>query len=362
MEDLENHIRLHRPTIKDSTIKSYKSKWKKINALATQAWSDWSDEPIPTFLEIIQKHPARVVARILEKYSEGSAKAYIAAINGLCSVGESVHERSAREGFETAYNRYRWEIARIGENQKAQNGQPSEKQKGKWADYAALKKCQKQYFNYLKRNKLSQKYIKSKAAPGCFYLTPEQYNNLLDYIITSLYLDIEPRRNIYRTCRVIKEQKDFPTPNSDNWLIVKSRNRKYFQFNDQKNGGKTRIPAENYLPSSLNSALNLWMCVTGATIDVPFDDGHSNLLFPRGNWKGFKPEIYQQTAFTKKVMRAFKPAGEKLGTQMIRSIIATHKDGPKKQIIQQLQGELAESAAAMGHSVNVHTESYVLKI
>ena len=344
MEALENHIKSQRPNLKEITLKSYRSKWKIMKAKMKAAGHDVDASPEA----FIQNHDA-LWEIIQADYSPNSQKTYLAAASGICSVGD--RQRTAREGYQHHFTFYSEKLRNCATVQKEQAGKKSQSQMDKWVNIKSLKECQKNYARYLKRNKISQKFIKSKAANGCFYLTLPQYEHLLNYIITSLYLDIAPRRNIYRTCQVIHPIKDHCFDlDKGNWLVIVSRNRKYFLFNDQKNGLSQRLPFKGYLPATLNSALNLWRCLTS----------DSQLLFPKGNWKGFKPEMYEQTAWTKKVMKAFKPAGLKLGVQMIRCIVATHQDSETKQTMLELQAEIDAHAAAMGHSVNTHCDQYVL--
>jgi hypothetical protein len=173
-------------------------------------------------------------------------------------------------------------------------------------------------------------------------LTSKQFDLVQKWVVANLFLDDEnpPTRLDYAPMRVISEN-DFNKLSDDekddaNYLVLKSRNKKYFHFGEYKTAKKY---GANVIPvgKKLNSVLNIWLRIN------PTD---SLLLNSQG-----KPQT--ANGLGKYITKVFDPTGKKIGVNMLRHIFITEKFEPQL-------AEKQEVAKKMGHSVGTQ-ELYAKK-
>ena len=116
---------------------------------------------------------------------------------------------------------------------------------------------------------------------------------------------------------------------SNNYLVIVSRNNKYFTFGDYKTAkihGVQKIKVDR----ELNSVINLWR---------NFNDTEHLLLNSKGN-------KMTTNGLTKFLYKTFSPTGKRISSTMIRHIYLTDKYGDESGY-----KEKKKDADKMGHSV-----------
>ncbi len=225
----------------------------------------------------------------------------------------------------------------LAELQKQHQEEQEKQQKTKsqdenWASMKELRKVMNKYkADIMERELLTKPELNRK-----------QFDLVQKWVVANLFLDDEnpPTRLDYAPMKVIKEE-DFQKLSDDekddaNYLVLKSRNKKYFHFGEYKTAKKY---GANVIPvgKKLNSVLNIWLRIN------PTD---SLLLNSQG-----KPQT--ANGLGKYITKVFEPTGKKIGVNMLRHIFITEKFEPQLD-------EKQEVAKKMGHSVGTQ-ELYAKK-
>jgi hypothetical protein len=159
---------------------------------------------------------------------------------------------------------------------------------------------------------------------------------LQKYLVVALYTTIPPRRNVYADTKIISEPafKKLSQEDRDdnNYLVVKSRNKKYFNFGDYKTKRKYGTQTLE-IPSKLNSILNIYL---------KYNDTGDWLL---KNKSGGKLSRNGLTKFITKSFNIGKGRGKKIGSSLLRHIYIT------ENIDLKAYRKMKETAEKMGHSV-----------
>ncbi len=213
----------------------------------------------------------------------------------------------------------------------------SAKQKGNWATMKELEKVRRKYGSYIKRIGYTQKDKDFKAGKE-----KRHRELLMKYLVSSLYLLNPPRRNSYANMKIIKN-KDYEKlsdkeKENNNYLVIVSRNKKFFSFGDYKTKKSYGVQEIN-VDKKLNSVLNLWL---------KFNTSEYLLL----NTKGGKMST---NGLTKFLQKTFEPTGKKISSTMIRHIYLSEKFDPE------VYKEMKDISKKMGHSVSEQQEVYVKK-
>lgn len=122
----------------------------------------------------------------------------------------------------------------------------SSKQKDNWSTLEELKEIFLKYKKEIKKNKYDKKEK----------LTSKEFNYLTNYLITALYILLPPVRLDYAPMSIVNTEED--VDEKSNFLVVKSRNKKYFIINEYKSS-KTYGSQKINIPSELNSIINLYL-------------------------------------------------------------------------------------------------------
>ena len=204
-------------------------------------------------------------------------------------------------------------------------------------------KTSKEDANWLSFEDIQKKLMKiEKIVKNTQYdetLTKQEYNNLMEYVLLSLYTKIPPRRNEYGMMKVISD-KDYQDSSIDdmennNYLIKGKSN---YAFSYGKNSVKSLGDGDTQIldvPKDLSKVIRLWL-----------KHNKSDYLLPKYNEN--KP--IGKNGLTLLLNKIFSP--KKISTSMLRKIYLSYKFGD----IQKEQKRIAEE---MNHSVGVQQSIYV---
>lgn len=225
----------------------------------------------------------------------------------------------------------------LAELQKQHQEEQEKQQKTKSQDenWVSMKQLRKVMNNY--KADIMERELLTKDG-----LTRKQFDLVQKWVVANLFLSDEnpPTRLDYAPMRVISENDFNKLSDEDkednNYLVLKSRNKKYFHFGEYKTAKKY---GANVIPvgKKLNSVLNIWLRIN------PTD---SLLLNSQG-----KPQT--ANGLGKYITKVFEPTGKKIGVNMLRHIFITEKFEPQLE-------EKQEVAKKMGHSVGTQ-ELYAKK-
>ena len=254
--------------------------------------------------------------------------------NYLSAIIVALDAMNDEGDYDSELDYYRGYLAELQkQNQEEQEKQQKTKsQDENWASMKELRKVMNKYkADIMERELLTKPELNRK-----------QFDLVQKWVVANLFLDDEnpPTRLDYAPMKVIKEE-DFQKLSDEekddaNYLVLKSRNKKYFHFGEYKTAKKY---GANVIPvgKKLNSVLNIWLRIN------PTD---SLLLNSQG-----KPQT--ANGLGKYITKVFEPTGKKIGVNMLRHIFITEKFEPQLD-------EKQEVAKKMGHSVGTQ-ELYAKK-
>ena len=124
---------------------------------------------------------------------------------------------------------------------------------------------------------------------------------------------------------------------NQNYLVVASRNRKYFSLGSYKTDGKYGTKKIS-IDSKLNTIINRWLL-------------HNKSGFFLVNIRGGP---LSDNSLTKLLNKIFSSSNKKISSTMIRHIYLSEK-------YKNVQNEMKNDAAVMGHSVDTQQNIYVKK-
>lgn len=311
MDFIKFKIEKSRKNIKPNSLNAYLISLRKLKEALT-------DEKEIKNLDFL-KNEEKVIEFLHENYKLTTQKNYLAAIIvGLDAFGEKYEDeiidyKSYLDELNNDYN------TQISKNEK------TEKQNKNWVSLKTLRKVMNE-----KKNDLIDRGVFKKDADE---ITRRQFNQLQEWVVANLYLNDEnpPIRLDYGDMRVIKET-DYNNLNKkelkENYLVVKSRNNKYFSFGNYKTE-KTYNLKKIDVGKKLNSVLNIWL---------KYNKNGSLLVDTRGN-------SMSSNQLSKYVKKVFKETGKDINVNLLRHIYISEKFPPEKE------KEKEEVAEKMHHSV-----------
>ena len=205
----------------------------------------------------------------------------------------------------------------------------TEKQSDNWLEWKDVEKV---------RDALEQRSSLLKNEGRGRTLDEEEFSNLLDYLVVSLYTLVQPRRNKdYSLMYVVKNWR--PSMSEEfNYYDIKT---KRFIFNNYKTA-KTYGQQIEEVPEELQKVLNLY---------IKYHPLRKQASYPLiVNYLG--EELNPVNGITRLLNRVF---GKNLGSSMLRHIYLTNKYGGA------MIDEKEEDARKMAHSVKCQQEIYVKK-
>lgn len=318
LTDLINAIEKQR-NIKKSTLKAYENNIRKLT-------KDITDKE---YTSINYLKDFKKIKNFLDKKTISTRKNYIATILVML---RAVNKDDKLDKLIDKYSDYLMDVNDEYEN-KIKNQQKTQKTSENWMELQDLRKKALKYYTKKIREKGINKKTKTK-------LSKKEQKILQAYLLVSLYLldpNVPPRRNEYAGMKIIKSSDYDKLPESEknkyNWLVIRSRNKKKFVYNNQKNNKKNEVP----ITSSVNSVINLYL---------KYHTGEDFLLNTRG-------EPMKSNNLTKLLHKIFEKAtGKHISSTMLRKIYVSHKfDLPKLK-------ELEETNKKMGHTSTTMMKNY----
>jgi len=209
-----------------------------------------------------------------------------------------------------------------------------------WVGLSDLKKV----FNKLARAVKNEEINKA----GKIILSKKESELLQQYLVAGLYTLIPPNRNRDFSEMKFITEKEFKElteedKETNNYLVIKNRQNKYFSFGDYKTKKKMGVIKQD-IKGALNQVINLW---------YKFNKNRENkalILNARGN-------KMSANSLTKYLMKIFSSTGkQKIGSSMLRHIYSTHNEDSKKY--REAKAKAEENAKLMKHTLEQH-DNYV---
>lgn len=254
--------------------------------------------------------------------------------NYLSAIIVALDAMNDEGDYDSELEYYRGYLAEL-QKQHQEEQEKQQKTKSQDENWASMKELRKVMTKY--KADIMERELLTKPE-----LNRKQFDLVQKWVVANLFLDDEnpPTRLDYAPMKVIKEE-DFEKLSDDekddaNYLVLKSRNKKYFHFGEYKTAKKY---GANVIPvgKKLNSVLNIWLRIN------PTD---SLLLNSQG-----KPQT--ANGLGKYITKVFEPTGKKIGINLLRHIFITEKFAPQLD-------EKKDVASKMGHSVGTQ-ELYAKK-
>lgn len=246
--------------------------------------------------------------------------------NYLASIIVALDALNIKDKYTEELASYRGYLEVVQEEYK-KNENSGEKSDSQQKNWATIKELQKVLLKY--KNDISERELWNKEK-----LTPKQFDLIQKWVIGNLYIgdpENPPTRLDFAPMDVISET-DFNKLHEDdkdlnNYLVVKSRNNKFFHFGEYKTSkkyGNNKV----VLGKKLNSVMNIWL---------RHNDSDSLLV----NSKGLPQTANGLSKFLNKV---FAPSGKNISVNMLRHIFISEK-------YPNINNEKEADAKKMGHSV-----------
>jgi integrase len=260
------------------------------------------------------------VERKISEYAETTQRALFATIVSVLSLYKT------KPGFKKPYSHY-YELMmkRSGEGRAdAEKNEKTEKQKENWLSWKQVEERRADL-------KTEADKITKKTA------TPSEFDTLLQYLVLSLYTDVQPRRNQdYLDMYIVKKWSD-KLPQDKNYLDLTNKKFVYHKYKTAKKYGTQTLDIPETLMEAVNKFLKyhpLWKGRKVAPVKL--------LVCADGT------PLVAVNAITRILNRIF---GKKVGSSMLRHIYISDKYGD-------LIEEQKEDAEAMGHSVALQRDYY----
>lgn len=303
--DIANLIRKQRPNIKDNSLNGYLISLKKLN----------NNKEIKNLNFLKDRENILTIISDLAITTQKNRLTAILVALGVKDKDDEFHkikEKYAEDLYELT-KKYTESI----------RGKKTEKETENWTTMKELSKVSKIYKKEIKDLDLS-----NREKP----LSVKQKILLQNYIISLLYTKLSPMRLDYNVI-VVEDEKDIDT--EDNYLINKSKNKKYFIIQDYKTSkliGTKKIE----LDSEIVSAINLWM-----------QYNNTGFLFINN-----RNTRQSSNGLGKMVTNAFKITGLNITLNLIRKIYIS--ENVDKEAVEKSE----KLANEMGHSVKTQVGVY----
>jgi integrase len=278
-----------------------------------------------TTLAFLKKRDA--IASKLETYADSTKKGILAAIVSILSLFKD--KATYKSIYKHFYDLMMAKSKEVNEAESARAGEKSEKQQKNWSSWEEVKKTEEELY------KEAAELMNKK------HLTAPEAEKLLQCVVLSLYTKIQPRRNQdYLNMLVVKKWSEDMSADH-NYLDLTGNQFVFNKYKTAKKYGVQKIAIPSDLLDILVPYLKhnpLWKESKGK-VAVPF------LVSPGG------VPITALNGITRILNKIF---GKKIGSSMLRHIFLSDKYSA-------LKDDMAEDAAAMGHSVAEQQNTYVVK-
>lgn len=261
-------------------------------------------------LNFLEK-PSETIKKI-NHLSANTQKSYLIAI---CTILKNSDKQKLYEDY--------FNLMKDSNKSLTINTEKSETQKQNWSSKEEIENL---------RESLKKSVPKTKIA------TKTDYDNLLNYLLVSLFTLIQPRRNIDFTMMYISNDM---TDTSKNYLNIKN---KQFIFNNYKTSGTYKQIIID-IPDDLFAVIKLYL-KNHILKDKLKNKKHSILFLLTADGSGFSSD-----KITKQFHKIF---GKKISSSMLRNIFLTDK---YSNVIKSLEND----TAAMSTSVKTALNNYIKK-
>ena len=275
------------------------------------------DEP---FKNIKFLEDMKTILNKLEKYKMNTRKIYLISIVSVLNVFKDLSKKN-----KTLYDKY-YKLMKdtADEVKKIPTNQMNENQKKNWISWDDLLS----EYQSIKTRVLTYKSLDK--------LSELQYNHLLKYVILSLYVLQEPRRNEYKNMKVVSKYTE-KLPDSYNYISMSDKEFIFNEYKTKKKYGQQVIKFNNDLLDVIKLYLRFHP-LYDKNLDIPF------LVYYTG--KPFKD--------VNSITRILSTIHHGLGSSLIRHIYLSYKYGDVNE-------EKQDTANNMGHSVQTQNE-YIKKV
>ncbi len=311
MDQLKEDI-LEKRNIKPNTLRAYLINIRKLNEKVN---------PGKEFKNLDFLKNKDKILDILEDMKISTKKNYVASIIVALSSQPNKYKKALEE-----YRDYLDGIAKLYKEQMEEQNK-SEKEKENWVSLSKLRKVMNGY----KREIMERDLLKKDPEK----LTKKEKDLIQKWVVSSLYiLDENPPMRLDYIMKTISrtdyDKLSDVAKKEQNFLVVSSRNKKFFSFGEYKTAkqyGVKKIP----VGSKLNTILNIWLKINKS--------GHL-ILNSRG-------EPMTSNGLTKYLNKVFSPSGKNnISATQLRHIYISEKiGGPTLK-------EKKEHADKMAHSTN----------
>lgn len=311
--------------LRDSTLKEYKRNLNKLAIFITGFDYDSNKFLIEDF-EKIQEY--------LNGMATSSKKKMISSILvALSPTGMNMVE----EKDKAVYDKYKAILLAEQQiyNKSIAGNKKSEKDQENWTTWKSITDVNKSLKKQISAKGINMKTTELKE--------PLDLYKLQDYLISSLYTMLPPRRLDFANARVIsfKTYKGLAenTKHTSVYLVHKSNTNRFFHFGKYAVKSTTAEDVKVDVPKELNKVITLWLKFNKTPYLLVSQDGGE----------------LTTNALSKQITRIFKPTGKKISVVMLRKIFLSEefKDDKSKK------NDLAEK---MNHSVAVQQTAYVKDI
>ena len=316
MEKHLNEIKKSR-NVRDSSLNLYRSYMNKLN-------KEFNNDK--EFSIGFIKDNIKDIIKYIETHSNSVARNYYASLLVFLSPEGKAQ---AIDGFQTIYDEVQTKLKSFHKIylDSKQNNKKNSKEDANWIEFEEIIKKRMKIEKIVKNTQYDDK------------LTKQEYNNLMEYIILSLYSMIPPRRNEYGTMVIVsdKEYQDLSLDDmeNNNYLIIGKSN---FVFSYGKNAVKSSGDTDTQIidiPKDLSKVLKFWLKYN-----------KTGFLLPKYNEN--KP--IGKNGLTLFLNKIFSP--KKISTSMLRKIYLSYRFGEN-------QKERAKVAEEMNHSTAIANQIYI---
>ena len=263
------------------------------------------------------------IINLLGEMKITTRKNYLAAVIVALTTDKDKYEEELKE--------YREYLAIIVEeyNKQMKSQTKSDKQEENWVTMDELKDVVADY----------KKQIRKMDLVNTEMWSNKEFNIYQMYLVGLLYTELPPVRLDYSNMLLITEKDYKKLKEKDkNYLVLVSRNKKYFSLGSYKTEEKYGVHIIQ-IPPVINTTIN---------------------KFLQHNTSGFflvntQRNVLSDNALTKLLNRVFAPTGKKISSTMIRHIYLSEKYDARN-------GEMEKDSKALMHSVATQQNIYVKNI
>ena len=302
--------------IKEKSLRAYMISLKKIHEKL-----DSKDEFDDIDKWLVGKNIEKII-NLLSGMKITTRKNYLAAVIVALTTEKDKYEEALKE-----YREY-LDIIVKEYNTQMKSQTKSDKQEENWVSMDELKEIVAGYKKQIRKLDLNHKELWSN----------KEYNLYQQYLVGLLYTELPPVRLDYSNMFVIHERDYKKLKEKDkNFLVLVSRNKKYFSLGSYKTEDKYGVHIIE-IPPVINTTINKFLQHN--------DSGYFLTNTQR--------TVLSDNGLTKMLNRVFADTGKKISSTMIRHIYLSEKYDAR-------QDEMEKDSKAMLHSIQTQQNIYVKK-